>query len=396
MQQNSETLRARVQGLRPELDHAINEQVTSFLLDGGNDLVEWDAGRYAAVVQAIDFALSAIDHEDHGSQPIPPAVSTPARRAARLGVPVDRVLSLYSAGQSMLHEAILGSIVSDGTIDRQAGVSLVLSLQNAFNRITAEVAGAHEREVTNTVRSPDRLLTDRVQQLLSGASFLTSGLEYRFHGTWHSCAIVQGGATEPVVRELARVLKRDLLAVPRCSHLVWAWFGGRHPLEAGELEAAARLRVADDLEIALGEPGQGLNGWRVTHRQAQAAFRVALAEPKLCTKWADVAFVSPWLRDSALAHSFVDLMLSSLNHLRDGGANARVTLRAYFQVGCQNEAAALQLGIDRSSFAKRLRKIEGRLGYPPATRRGELETALMLETLLKAAAFAATYTPRTR
>jgi hypothetical protein len=289
----------------------------------------------------------------------------------------------------MLQEAIFRTISRDGALDRKAGLSLVFSLQSAFNRVTTEVAGAHAREVKNTARSPDRLLSQRIQQLLSGASFVTSGLDYQFHGTWHSCAIAQGGAAERAVREMAGVLKRDLLAVPRGSHLVWAWFGGRRPLQAGDLEAAARVRVADDLEIALGEPAQGLDGWRVTHRQAQAAFRVALAEPKLCTKWADVGFVSPWLRDPALAHSFVNLMLSPLSLLRDGGASARVTLRAYFQVGCQNEAAALKLGIDRSSFSKRLARIDERLGYPPATRRGELETALLLETLLKSAAFSA-------
>jgi DNA-binding PucR family transcriptional regulator len=73
--------------------------------------------------------------------------------------------------------------------------------------------------------------------------------------------------------------------------------------------------------------------------------------------------------------------------MRDGGAMARVTLRAYFDAGCQNGAAALQLGIDRSTLARRLSRIERQLGYPPSYRQGELQTALLVEARLAATTF---------
>jgi hypothetical protein len=226
---------------------------------------------------------------------------------------------------------------------------------------------------------------ERIQRLLDGASFDTAGLDYRFAGVWHSCVIARGPAAARAVRDLARVLNRELLSASPNSNLVWAWLGGAHPIAGTEIEHALHSGPTEGASLVLSEPAWSFGGWRVAHRQAQAALRIALGvPPQRCTRWADVAFIEPWLRDPALAQSFTSLMLGALGEMRDGGAMARLTLRAYFDAGCQNEAAALQLGINRSTLARRLSRIERQLGYPPWYRQGELKTALLVEARLAA------------
>ena len=52
------------------------------------------------------------------------------------------------------------------------------------------------------------------------------------------------------------------------------------------------MRKPAGVSSAIGEPGKGLDGWRLTHRQAQAAMRIALRRPQRLTRYADVALLA--------------------------------------------------------------------------------------------------------
>ena len=77
---------------------------------------------------------------------------------------------------------------------------------------------------------------------------------------------------------------RRLLSVKQGEQSVWAWLYGSERFAAEEI-ALAIMGVVGGVEgstlpkgvvLALGEPAQGVEGWRLTHRQAQAALVVAL------------------------------------------------------------------------------------------------------------------------
>lgn len=367
---------------RPELDEAIQTHIRDAVPDRSDEFVDFDQGRHVAVVAGVDYVLDAIAHGESFSDPAPPALVAQVQRAARQGVPLDAVLRRFHAGEAKLAHSMIREIASSPAIGQPTSLHLVVGLHAHFNRLTGEITGEYEREALRSTRSPEQRRAERVQSLLVGAAFDTSDLDYDFEDAWHICVIALGAKAERSLSRLATELGRQLLAVPRTSELVWAWLGGPHRTAPAKVENAARGSWAADVQLALSEPARGFEGWRLAHRQAQAALRVALRDPQPRTRYADVALVEFLLHDEALALSFLEIHLAPLDMFKDRGVSARETLRAYFKCGHQVSAAAGGLKVHRSTLRKRLIDIEARLGYPLSARQAELEVALRLETLL--------------
>jgi DNA-binding PucR family transcriptional regulator len=124
----------------------------------------------------------------------------------------------------------------------------------------------------------------------------------------------------------------------------------------------------------------GIDGWRLTHRQAQAALLVAQRRPQMLTRYADVSLIAAVLSDRELERSLVAVHLAPLDGQKDSVVS-RETLRAYFAAGCNAATAAAALRVDRHTVERRLHAIETRLGRLLNTCRAELEVALRVEEL---------------
>ncbi|HXR60492.1 MAG TPA: helix-turn-helix domain-containing protein, partial [Solirubrobacterales bacterium] len=131
------------------------------------------------------------------------------------------------------------------------------------------------------------------------------------------------------------------------------------------------------VSLALGEPGMGLAGWRTSHRQASAAFPIAVRGGKQVVRYADVAILSSMIRDDLLVSSLHALCLAPLADGADGGAVARETLHAYFCAERNVSSAAAALGVTRRTVSNRLRAIEERVAL--SVDAIEIEVALRLE-----------------
>ena len=175
-------------------------------------------------------------------------------------------------------------------------------------------------------------------------------------------------------------LDRRLLAVRREEGDVWAcWLGGMHPLEA---ERALRVLVETPLDgvcVTVGEPGEGLVGWRLSHRQAKAALPIAARRGQAVLRYADVALLASILRDDLVTTSLRQLYLEPLERARDDGKVGRETLRAYFAAERNVSSTAAALGVDRRTVTNRIRAIEELFGRPLKDFAMELETALLLD-----------------
>jgi DNA-binding PucR family transcriptional regulator len=180
---------------------------------------------------------------------------------------------------------------------------------------------------------------------------------------------------------LAAGLDSQVLVVPRGSGIVWAWLGARRPLAVPDIEQLLSDGVAGDAALAVGEPRKGLDGWRLTHREAQAAQEVMLRKPQRLTRARDVILLAAVLRDDALAKSLVETYLAPLEGHGDSGAVLRETLRAYFSAGLNAATAAAALAVDRHTVQRRLRKVEEALGRLLPDCHAELVVALSLEEL---------------
>jgi DNA-binding PucR family transcriptional regulator len=187
-----------------------------------------------------------------------------------------------------------------------------------------------------------------------------------------------GEEAESAMRELAATLGRRLLAVSREEEPVWAcWLGGRQPLASTRVAAALAELGPADLTVTIGEPAEGLCGWRFSHRQAKAALPLARRRGPGTVRYADVALEAAVLRDELAATSLRRLYLEPLESMKDG-PRVRETLRAYLAAERNVSSTAAALGLDRRTVANRVRAVEELFGRRLNDFAAELDTALRL------------------
>jgi PucR-like helix-turn-helix protein/diguanylate cyclase with GGDEF domain len=369
---------ARLRERLAEIEDAIFARARTLSASVGEEDPEYVAGLKATVSESLDFALVHIEKGEEWTGPIPSTAAEQARRSARAGVRLDTVLRRYAAGDRLLGDFIMDE---DDRFPSQALRKVLRIHGPQVDRLMAAVATEYMDEVARMRRSPTQRLAERVQRLVAGETPADIGdLEYTFDA-WHLGMIVKGEKAEACVRGLAAGLGSQVLVVPRGDGIVWAWLGARRPLAAPDLERLLSRGVAGDATLAVGEPRRGLDGWRLTHREAQAAQEVMLLKPQRLTRARDVTLVAAVLRDDALAKSLFETYLAPLDGHGDSGAVLRETLRAYFSAGLNAATAAAALAVDRHTVQRRLRKVEEALGRLLPDCHSELVVALSLEEL---------------
>jgi sugar diacid utilization regulator len=221
---------------------------------------------------------------------------------------------------------------------------------------------------------------ERVERLLAGESLDTSRLAYDFEA--HHLALVAKGvrASEALDGRTAASDCQRLLVEVR-EDLVWCWLGKRQGFEPAEIDALIATRRPEGTWLTVGEPGQGLTGWRLTHHQARAALTVVLRAADPVARYADVALLASVLRDEMLATSLRRLYLEPLEADPDGGEELRRTLRAYFAADRNATVAGAAIGVTRQAVARRLRAVEAKLGRSIAVCGADLQVALRFEEL---------------
>jgi hypothetical protein len=372
-------VRARRVELVDEIFARVREGAYSSV--GGED-AEYVVGLRNAVHAAVEHGLARIEvGGQEGAEVIPAAALVQARRAAQAGVSLDTVLRRYVLGSTLMGDFLMQEAEDSDFVGQGLVLRDVLKAQAAtLDRLMSAITGEYTRELERAGRSPERRRAERVQRLLAGAPGEQAELDYELDG-WHLGLIAIGADPAESLRHVAGALGNRLLWVSRGEDTVWGWLGGQRPPLAREVERAFECDGAVEISLAIGEPGRGVEGWRLTHRQAQAALRVALQSSRGFTRYADVALLASVLNDEALARSLVEIYLAPLGALENGGGVLRKTLRAYFAAEHNASSAASALGVTRHTVQNRLRAIEEKLGQSLRTRQAELEVALRLEEL---------------
>jgi DNA-binding Lrp family transcriptional regulator len=364
-----------------EIEEVIFARVSGGAFAGsGDEDAEYVAGLRAAVVAALKYGLEGIERGEEWVGPIPLVVSEQARRAARSGVGLDTVLRRYVVGHTLLGEFVMEEADrGDFPVDRGALREVLRVQAVVLDRLLEAITAEHADEMRRAGRSPEQRRAERVRKLLDGGMIERSELDYELDA-WHLGMIIVGAGAADVVRQLASAVNRRLLSVPHGEQSVWVWLGGRERFAFADVKRVLTGAVPlESVMLALGEPAEGLQGWRLTHQQAQAALVVALCRPRPLTRYADVALLATALKDEVLARALADIYLSPLDDSRNRGPVLRGTLRAYLATERNVSSAAIKLKVSRSTVEDRLRTIEERLGrtlhpFPP-----ELEVALELD-----------------
>jgi hypothetical protein len=367
-------LRARL----GEIEETVFNRVRQMADPAEGDDPEYRAYLRATVAEAIDYALQGIERGEDWEGPIPEAAAVQARRAARTGVKLDAVLRRYAAGDRLVGEFVLDEAVQ---LPHEAMRQLMRSQGPHVDRMMAAVATEYMDELERIRRSPAQRIAERVLRLLAADSPVdAAGLDYELDA-WHLGLVVTGSRPDVAARTLAAGLSRHPLVVPQGDDSAWAWLGGRDRLAVIEVERYLAAGVLGDVTLAVGEPRQGIEGWRLTHYEARAAHQVMLRRPQPVILASDVVLLAAVLRDELLAKSLRETYLAPLDEGGDAGLGLRETLRAYFDAGFNAATAAAALEVDRHTVQRRLRKVEEALGRLLHTCHAELEVALVLDEL---------------
>jgi hypothetical protein len=371
-------LASRLRGRLPEMEAGIATRV--YAISDPREVADptYLHSLNAALTVALDHALAVIELSERRAPGVPPALLAEARLAARAGVALDTVLRRYFAGNALFND-FLAEEAERAEISSSVLLRLLRRQATFFDRLVEAVSEEHVREAKSWPSSTAERRRECVKSLLAGEQVDHSELGYDLDGH-HLALLAKGEGSPEAMRVLAARLDRRLLAVCREEEPIWAcWLGGRYPLETRQALQALGEMPLDRVLVTLGEPGEGLSGWRFSHRQAKAALPIAERRGQAILRYADVALLASILRDDLVATSLHQLYLEPLERARDGGKVGRETLRAYFAAERNTSSTAAALGVDRRTVANRIRAIETLFGRPIKDFATEMETALQLD-----------------
>jgi hypothetical protein len=394
MRSNVGVVVRRLRARQEEIVDAVFARVRDAVPDATDDPdSKYVRGLRMAVAAAVEFGLRGLERGERAPAEIPAEAVAQARLAARSGVSLEAVLRRYIAGHALLWEYVMGEADRLERSGRASGLREMSRAQaSLLDRLVIGVTREHVAELQRAGGSREQRLLERVRLLLAGEErdvevelgVLSRDFDYALDGEHLGVLAVGAGGAE-AVQGLAARLDRRLMSVPYGEQGVWAWLGGRERLSSEALERVTAVGAlpAAGVVLALGEPGRGIEGWRLTHRQAHAALLVATRTPAPggVTRYGDVALLSAALADEMLARSLTEVYLAPLEDARGGGAALLQTLHAYLGAGRSASSAAAALGVVRNTVNSRLRTVEERLGRTLHPWPAELEIALRLNAL---------------
>jgi hypothetical protein len=375
-------LGARLRERLPELQGAVATRI--YAISDPREVADpgYLHGLNEAVAAAIEYRLEVLEGGERQAPDVPTVLLAQARLDARDGVPLDTVLRRYFAGNALFGDFLVEE--AERAEVASADLRPLLAAQATLgDRLIAAVSKEHAREAKNRPRSAAERRRETVKALLAGELVDSSDLGYDLGydlAAHHLALMAKGEGAEELMRDVASALDRRLLAVQREEEpIVAGWLGGMRPLAAEEAIAALAAAAPERVFVTVGEPAEGLTGWRFSHHQAKAALPIAERRGAPVLRYADVAMLASVARDDLLATSLRRLYLEPLGRTRDGGRAARETLRAYFEAERNVSSTAAALGVDRRTVRNRLRAIEELLGRPLTGSLADLEIALRLE-----------------
>lgn len=344
--------------------------------------VEYEAGQRAAIAALLRHAVLGIRDEAKTARPAPLEAVAQVHRAARAGVGMNVIIRRYAVGFAEFGDFVIQEADGAGLLLHGNGLRSVQRTQaGLFEHLIVTINKEYGLETDRIASSAERRSAKQIRRLLAYGASDPVDLDYDFD-SWHLAVIGTGRNAVRVIRNLANQLHCRLLDVSYDDQSVWAWLGGDRKRLVGDYERLSSIGWPVGVSLAVGQPAEGFDGWRLTHGQAQDARLLALCRPQTLTLYSEAALLAPWLRDRPRARALVAMYLSPLDEYKCVHPTLRETLRGFFAGGRNASQAARNLSISRRAMRNRMLLVERALGSLLDTNQAELELALRLEELL--------------
>ena len=340
-------LAARLRQRHAEIESTAHARVIAVDPRGVED-PEYAMGLRRAVTVALEYAFASL--EAGTAAEILPVVPTElleqARAAAGHEVSLDTVLRRYSVGHMMMGDFLVEEFDRADSTDAAQLREALRAQASAFDHLIAAISAEYIRALERRQRTTAEKRAQLVRALLGRQPVDTAKLHYPLELS-HVAAITSDLGVAASIRKLAVKLGCECLTV-EADKSVWVWLGSVAKLSSEEVLTQLEDLFPLTLPLALGEPAQGTEGWRLTHWQAKAAMSVAQRGNKQRVRYGDVALLAAALRDEMLAKSLHDIYLRPLEE--EGGGNAlRSSLRAYLAAGKKRLICRRKVGTDQTN-----------------------------------------------
>lgn len=379
----SNTIRAdlggRLRARRQEIERTVLARVQC-LVDpvAGADSVQTPGVR-RAVAATVCYGIEGIERGGEWPALIPPAAARHARCAAQQDISLDLVLRRYMAGHKALEEFVVAE--AEGIPSRV--LCRILSDQSPrVDRLLEFVAGEYKDEYQQRRRSFSQTKADKIMRLVQGdgpAGPIDFDYDYDFDA-WHMGLIMRGPKADLIAATCAERLGYRLLHAIHDSETVWAWLGSSCPPDAAKVESCLAKGMPAELSVAIGGSRTGLDGWRLSHREAHMALQVMQQSGQRLVRAREVVLHFAVMRDDTIVRTLVDSYLGPLK-THSNAQKLLESLRAYLASGGNAAAAAAALGVKRHTVHRRLRRVEEMLGCSLHSCLAELHIALQIDEL---------------
>ncbi|MGE4427298.1 MAG: PucR family transcriptional regulator [Solirubrobacteraceae bacterium] len=312
------------------------------------------------------------------------------------------MLHTYRVGQNFLW-ASAARHLQDSIEDRDVVLDTMQALSGFLfeyvDRACDDLVDTYQQERDRWVRTAAAVRSETARELLDGRAIdeqtASSRLGYPLRAH-HIGLIVVGDAPhgesgdfrsleKEAIEAAATLGCADPLLVPAGASVLWAWCRSHEPPSRAALDRLERHLPREGVRLAIGRPAFGVDGFRVTHVEAQYAadlWQQSPASTGRTVSYAGVELVSLLASDVGRARRFVIGELGGLAAPQDGAARLRETLLSFLAHGGSHTLAAQALHLHKNTVYTRVRRAEAILGSPISHRRIELQTALMLATTL--------------
>jgi PucR C-terminal helix-turn-helix domain len=320
---------------------------------------------------------------------VPPEAEAWARQLVHDGVSLTAALRSFERGH-----ADAWSTIASALKDHRLGLSPELRVEGLeyasarlfdyANAITAQAISAYIDEQAKLERRDETSRVRAVTGLLQGdldPRIAERSIGYRLDAVHVGYTVWDTGGADPA--QLESLASQLGMRVNAWQHLSVRSDGGSLngwlSCPADALRRGLReLQPPPGVAAAFGSPRWGLHGFRLSHREALEAKRVAGAiDGQALTTYDDVGVLVLASRDGELAQAFVERHLGPLSSDDEKSRRLRETLRVYLQERGSPAATSARLRLHRNTVVKRIEKAEQLLNTP--IDRGSLSLRVALE-----------------
>jgi hypothetical protein len=325
---------------------------------------------------------------------VPPEALAFGSALVRRGVDPGDLVHAYLAGQNEMWRAWLDAVVAH--VPRDSSVMAVLDASSGriFGRadfLVAQLMRHVDRERERWMGSALARRSQIVRDLLAGedpgAAQASRALGYDIDRWVLAAVLWDGGSEDPVgphdglealVARAARAAgaARAFTFAPGDTSL-WAWIATAEEPDLEQVATTLASALARAQGVALGTPAQGIEGFRLGHREAMEARRVAeLGESSGVIRYDEVEAVALLSADLEGMARFVRRTLGRLAAGDDATARLRETVLAWLAEGANARRAADRLHAHKNTVLYRLQRARELLGRALDEDRGNLQLAL--------------------